>query len=713
MDMFRNFVSPGKLLATILFAAAAPVGAAQLEAQDPDSAHRADSIARADSARPPQRLATVVVEATRTHQDITRIPQSVTEISRERIQGAQRQVTIDEALRVVPGVFVVNRENFTASGGIRLNIRAPIGGFPGVQLLQDGIPLTVADGTTQPTNLDLGSAGRIEVIRGPSSVLYGNSGGGVVSVETEFPTDQPLLLTPEIQFGSNGYDRQQLKASGLSGPVGYVVNLNRTQTDGYGRYGASEIRRGNAVARIALSERTTLRGVFNIYNMPFGENSSTLAYADARNNPTSVRQLAFDEGWGETGTQGQGGLNLEHSFASGDALHVVGWGEWRDNWNPIPSRIIDLHRKATGLRSEYQHNATLASLPIEFTGGFDLSYQRDDRREFHNDGVAVPGARTQEGNLQINQLEKVFSVAPFVEGTMRLPHDLGVTAGVRYDHYAFDANDRLLTDGDQSGSRRLSATSPMVGVTYAPRPELNLFTNFAYAYQTPTMQQLSNRPDGLGGFNQDLKPEYLHSLEAGMRGVLPDWRVAYELTGYLSTVDKALVAYQGVNEQVFYRNAGETSRNGIEAALTWLPVPELEARVAYTYRDFKFVHFQSGTLDVSGNHEPGTPPHSMFAGLTHTAPWGLTSAVDVRWMAAYPVNDANTASNWSFTVADARVGMNTKWGGADLRPFAGIDNVFDVRYNASVSINAVAGRYYEPSSGRSVYVGMAVGAGIH
>jgi iron complex outermembrane recepter protein len=699
---------PHNVISTLVFVTSCSF-AVPLAAQIPDSTPISASTERVDSAALPHRLTTVVVQATRTHLDINRVPQSVTIVGEDRIQTAQRQVSIDEALRVVPGVFVTNRDNYSATGGVQLNIR---GGPPGLQLLQDGIPLTMADGTTQPTNLDLGSAGRIEVIRGPSSVLYGNSGGGVVSVETAFPSKRPLVVHPEVQFGSDGYDRQQLKAEGTAGALGYVLNLNRMQTDGFRRYGAAEILRANLVAREKLSEHTTLRGVFNLYNMPFGENPSTLTREDARNDPTSVRQLAFDQGWGETGTQGQGGLNLEHEFAEGHTLRVVGWGDWRSNWNPIPSRIIDLHRKAAGLRSEYQQKISLGAFPVDFMAGFDVSYQHDDRHEFANAGVAAPGGRAQEGNLQIDQLEKVVSLAPFAQATMRLPHDLGITAGVRYDHYAFNATDRLLTDGDQSGDRRLSAASPMVGVTYSPRPELNLFTNYAYAYQTPTMQQLSNREDGAGGFNQDLKPEYLHSFEVGVRGVHPDWRLGYEITGYLSTVDDALVAYQGVNEQVFYRNAGESSRNGVEVALTWVPVYALEARLAYTYRDFEFVHFQSGTQDVSGNREPGTAPSSLFAGLTHTTSWGLASAVDIRWTDAAPVNDANTASNWAYTVVDVRAALDRgfrRWG---AQPFAGINNLFDERYNGSVSVNAAGARYYGPSAGRNFYVGLRLGAGM-
>ncbi len=689
--------------------AALGAATARVAAQVPDTTVRGDTTLRSDTAGAPQRLQPVVVEATRTRQDISRVPQAVTEVGVDQIQLGRREAGLEESLEGIPGVIAENRGNYSNSGGLRLSIR---GDLPGVQLLQDGVPLTMADGTTEPNNIDLGSAGSIEVIRGPSSVLYGNSGGGVVSVTTQFPATAPIVAHPGVQFGSNGYNRQQLKLEGSLGSFGYVVNANRTQTDGFRQYGAADIRRLNVVTRSQLAERTTLGAVFNLYDMPFGENPSTLTRDLARNDPTTVRQGAFDQGWGESGTQAQGGLNLEHEFAPGRTLRATAWGEGRTVWNPIPGRIIDVHRRAGGVRSAYQHAAMVGSLPLELTAGVDLSYQRDDRHEFANDGVASPGGRAQEGALQLNQLERVLSLAPFAQGTLDLTSELAVTAGVRYDSYHFKATDRLLADGDQSGRRDLSAASPMVGLNYSPRRELNVYANFAEAYQTPTMRQLSNRPDGAGGFNQSLGPEYLHSFEVGVRGSLAGPRLDYSLTGYSSRVKDALIAYQGVGEQVFYRNAGESSRRGIELSLAWQLIPELNARVAYTWQDFVYDRYLSDGVDVSGNREPGIPPHSVFGQLTNTTPWGLTSALTARWVDSYPVDDANTASNWAFTVVGFRVSLDREIGRIAARPFAGIDNIFDERYNATVSVNAVGGRYYSPSDGRSFYVGFRVGAGL-
>ena len=688
--------------------AAIGAAAAPLAAQVGDTTSRPDTTLRGDSAGAPQRLLPVVVEATRTRQNLSRVPQAVSEVGIDDIQLGRRAAGLEEALAGIPGVIAEDRGNYSNSGGLRLAIR---GDLPGAQLLQDGVPLTMADGTTEPNNIDLGSAAKIEVIRGPSSVLYGNSGGGVVSITTQLPASAPIVVQPGIQFGSNGYNRQQIKLDGSLGSFGYVVNANRMQTDGFRQYGSADIRRLNVVTRSQLAERTTLGAVFNLYDMPFGENPSTLTRDLARNDPTTVRQAAFDQGWGESGTQGQGGINLEHEFAPGRALRATAWGEGRTVWNPIPGRIIDLHRRAGGVRSAYQHAAVVGSLPLELTAGVDLSYQRDNRREFANDGVASPGGPAQEGALQLNQLERVVSLAPFAQGTVDLTSELTVTAGVRYDSYHFRATDHLLADGDQSGSRDLSAASPMVGFNYSPRRELNVYANFAEAYQTPTMRQLSNRPDGAGGFNQALGPEYLHSFELGVRGALAGPRLDYGITGYASRVNDALVAHQGVGEQVFYENAGESSRRGVELALGWQPIAELSARLTYTYQDFEYVHYVSGGQDVSGNREPGIPPHTVYAELTQSAPWGLTSTITARWVDGYPVDDANTATNWAYTVVGARFSLDRQLGRISARPFAGVDNLLDERYNATVSVNAVGSRYYSPSPGRSIYVGIQLGAG--
>lgn len=653
------------------------------------------------------------VTVTRDEQDLAVVPSSVTAIQGPEIQSLQRRASPAEALSGIPGIFVENRRNFSLSGGLQLALRSPLPrfGIRGIQIVQDGVPLTMADGTTEPTNIDLGSVGRIEVLRGPSSVLYGNSAGGVVSLRTEFPTSDRLVIQPDVQFGSHGYQQQQVKVSGTAGRVSYLMNASHLESDGFRTHSRAEVNRANMILRAALSPNTEIQGVFNVYDLPFGQSANTLTLEQARDEPRSVRPQALTQGWGESTTQGQGGVTLEHRFDNGQSFRATGWGLWRDVFNPIPFAVIQLQRSASGLRTEYRGSA-LMGVPVSWTTGVDVSSQRDDRLESENDGVGPGGGLTRVGATQIEQREEVLSVGPFAQLRAELGPRWMLTGGVRYDIYKFSAVDHFTSDGDQSGDRLLDAVSPMAGVTFSATDQLNLYTSFATSYQTPTTVELSNRPTGGGGFNEDLEPEDLRTFEVGVRGVIDRWHARFELTGYVSRLENALVQFTRADEATFFRNAGEASRDGIEALVEWTPAPRFSTRLAYTYQNFRFTRFVAPEGDFSGNKEPGVPPHQLFAGVRYDTPFGLRTAFEVRSIEAYPVNSTNTISNWAYQVANVRVGLDQRWNGINVRPFVGIDNLFGERYNASTITNSLGGRFFEPAPGREIYVGLTIGAPV-
>ena len=666
------------------------------------------------------------VTVTRTAQDLAVVASSVAVVGRDQIEYAQRRTSLDESLRGIPGLFVQNRRNYGLSGGIGLSIRAPQPrfGLRGLAIIQDGIPITTADGTTEPGNVDLGSVGRIEVIRGPSSVLYGNSAGGVINLNTTFDTSRPLTITPDIQFGSNGYNRQQVRVDGGNTGTQFMASVSRFETDGFRQNSAAEITQANVVVRRVISPSTELRAVFNLYDAPFAESSSFLNETDARADAVRdsdgeclsgaclARGIALSRHWGEGTTQGQGGVTVEHRFGGAQVFRATGWGMWR-NLDAIGAfQNIELGRTGFGVRSEYLGGTQVGSVGVSWVTGLDIASQNDDRQEFGQVPPAVSGEDATNGALRVDQTEDVLSAGPFAQVSIAPNDRVQFTAGVRWDYYDFSAGDRKLDDGDQSGDRTMSAVSPSVGVTVAAAPGVNIFGNFATAYETPTTVELSNTPTGAGGFNQDLEPQDLRSVEVGLRGLVEPARLRYEAAVYFSTVDNALVSFQNPLSQDFFANAGKSSRDGFELSLEWVPDASFNTRFAYTYQDFVFEEFVSGSSDFAGNEEPGAPPHRVFLGFNYTAPFGLRSGATIRWVDEFFVRNDNTASNWAYTVVDLRFGYDTMWGDVNVRPYVGIDNVFDERYNSSAIVNAFGGRYYEPSPDREIYVGLTIGAGV-
>ncbi len=660
------------------------------------------------------------VTVTRVDQELSAVPNAVAVVNRDAIEVGQRRASLDEALRGIPGLFVQNRRNYGLSGGIGLSIRAPEPrfGLRGLAIIQDGIPITTADGTTEPSNVDLGSVGRIDVIRGPSSVLYGNSAGGVINLETTFDTSRALTIRPDIQFGSHGYNRQQVRVDAGNTGTQFMGSFSRFETDGFRQNSSAEITQANFVLRRELTADTEIRGIFNLFDSPFAESPSFLNRADASTAPERgsdgeciagacmARGIAAVRGWGEGASQGQGGVTLEHRFSDTQRFRVTGWGMWRDLSAVGAFRNIELGRNGVGFRSEYLGAAETGAVTIDWAAGVDVATQNDDRMEF---GQAGDGSTT---DLRVSQTEDVVSAGPFAQIGIS-PHErVRFTGGVRWNYYKFTAGDRLLDNGDQSGDRNMDAVSPSVGVTISAARNVNLFANVSTAFETPTTVELSNTPTGEGGFNQALEPEDLTSFEFGVRGLAEPARLRYEVAFYTSNIANAFVPVQRPDDEVFQVNAGETSRNGLEMLLEWVPDSSFSARFAYTYQDFVFDRFTLNGTDFGGFLEPGAPPHRVFAGVTHRAPFGLTSIAQLRWVDEYTLNNANTAYNWAYTVVDLRFAFDGKGGDTDLRPFVGIDNLFGERYNSSTITNAFGGRYYEPSPGREVYVGMTVGFGI-
>lgn len=657
-----------------------------------------DSVARLDSLR-------VTVSRTTAMLDDLPLPVSVVDLADAPVPD--RGVSLDRALAGVPGVFVQNRRNFSL--GDRVTMRGAGArsqfGVRGIQVIVDGIPLTLPDGQTALGNLDLATAGRVELLRGPASALYGNASGGVIRVRTRPAGPPGLDLQSTVAAGSHGFFDTRIRASGRDGRLGWLVGARRVRADGFRDHAEAESYAANLVARYGIAPDTELSVVLNLDHLPFAENPSSLDRATARDDPTAVRDFIVDQGAGETHTQAQAGVAVRRGWGATE-LDLSVWGLHRSVRNPIPGSIIDLSRHAGGARFELSGRAE-PGVELRWTAGVDAALQHDDRVEFVNEGV-VDGERAAAGAVQLDQRERVLGLGPFAQSTLRFGSAWALTVAARYDVYDFDVSDRRLADGDDSGSRTLTRLSPMAGLTYGPVPWLGLYANFSTAFETPTTSELSNDPSGEGGFNDRLRPEVLRNFEAGIRGRAERVGLSYRVSAYRGTVDDALIPFQGATEEVFFRNAGRVSRDGLELELGWSPDPRFRLSAAWTFQDFVLEEFVTDEGDFSGRREPGVPRQRVTVGIDAELPHDLRAEVDFGWVDAFPVDDANDFSNWSYRVVDVRLGWRTSIGTVRVRPFLSVENLFDERYNGSVVPNAFADRYYEPAPGREVYGGLEV-----
>src|SRR4030095_1599903 len=143
----------------------------------------------------PVTLDTVVVTANRTQEKAFDVPAAIGAVDGDTIRSAGPQVNLSESLSRIPGITALNRQNYAQD--LQLSIRGfgsrSTFGIRGVRLIVDGIPATMPDGQGQASNVSLPTTARIEVLRGPLAILYGNAAGGVVQVFTEAGAAQPTV----------------------------------------------------------------------------------------------------------------------------------------------------------------------------------------------------------------------------------------------------------------------------------------------------------------------------------------------------------------------------------------------------------------------------------------------------------------------------------------------------------------------------------------
>ena len=241
------------------------------------------------------RLAPVVVTATRTEVLPFDVPASIDRIDGSGIRDARLQVNLSESLGGVPGLLARDRQNYAQD--IQISVRGfgarSTFGIRGVRLYVDGIPATLPDGQGQLSNVDLGSADRIEVLRGPFSALYGNSSGGVIQVFTEEGAAPPSLTT-SLTGGSDNTVRLGIKASGASGSLGYLLSASTFSTDGYRDHSETERRLGNAKLTWRPDDASKLTLVANSVALPQAQDPLGLTRAQFEADPRSVDPVALD-----------------------------------------------------------------------------------------------------------------------------------------------------------------------------------------------------------------------------------------------------------------------------------------------------------------------------------------------------------------------------------------------------------------------------------
>jgi iron complex outermembrane recepter protein len=664
----------------------------------------------------------VVVTGSRAEAQTFDLPYAIDVVGAERISDGQLRVNASEALAVVPGLVVQNRQNYAQDLQISsrgFGARAAFG-VRGVKLIADGIPATNPDGQGQAATFNLDTAERIEVLRGPFSTIYGNHAGGVIQMFSRDGKGAPSV-TGGVLGGSWGTSKVDVGSEGQVGTTGYLLDLSRFDTNGYREHSAATRDQGFAKITAVPDEDSKLALIAGGIKQDDTQDPLGINWTTFKNSPRSADPVAVAFNTRKSIDHVQGGANYERRFGPG-VLQVTAYAGTREvtQYQAIPvavqlnprhsGGVVDFDRDFHGGAARWIHTLPAGPGELTLTAGVDYDYSQDDRKGYQNFVGTTLGVK---GKLRRNETDTVSDLDPYLQGNWK-SGDWTLQAGVRHSHVEFDVNDHYIVgvNGDDSGNVSYDQTTPAVGLSYLINPALNVYVALAKGFETPTFNELAYSSSG-GGFNFNLKPASSHQVEVGVKAFLgANTRVNASV--FQINTDDELVVAGSLGGRTAYQNAGSTLRQGFELGVDSAFSPHWQARLAFTalraIYDQAFVS-GSGATAVQvpeGRRLPGVPAASLFGELEWKPMAGVSTAVETQYRSKVYVEDTNTRrAAPGYTLVNLRLAAEQLQGAWQIKEMFRVDNLFDRQYVGSVIVADANQRYYETGNGCSVYAGVS------
>jgi iron complex outermembrane receptor protein len=669
-------------------------------------------------------LSPIVVTATRVAESSFDVPASIDVVDRAAIQDGQIQENISESLMTVPGVSAENRQNYAQDE--QLSIRGfgarSSFGVRGVRLYSDGIPGTMPDGQGEFSQFDLGSGGRMEVLRGPFSALYGNSSGGVISLFTE-EAPAGYFIDGTSEYGTFNTQRYALKTTGAAGIVNYVVDAAHFQTDGYRYHSKAQRENVNSVVRLEFNEALKLTLVGNAVQTPFVQDPLGLTRTQLAANPVQPGTGAVEYNTRKSLNQEQGGAILDYTLSPEDELSSTVYVGHRattqfqaipqsvqQNEPLYPGGVIGLDRAYYGIDSHLTDERGWNDMHLQTVGGIaydDLEETRFGYLNYVGEDLGVEGAvRRDEAN-------HVYDFDQYLQSQWDPDVLWRVTAGLRNNLVEVSSNDHLPGSTEPHSSVRYTAVSPVGGVVFHAAPAVNIYASYGKGFETPTLNDLAYRSvnGSLPGLNTALKAARSNNYEVGVKAGKGPIRA--ELAGFYIETHDELAVLQNFNGRSVEQNIGKTARHGAELAVDADMIDGFSARLAYTfiravvgqaYQTCVGTPCEPATV-APGSYLPAVPRNALYVGLTWSyEPAGFSTTVEEQARAGIFADDRNTAFAHGYWETDWRAGFTQRTPRWQFSEYLRLDNLTDRSYVGSVIVNASGGQYYEPEPGRTALI---------
>jgi len=466
-----------------------------------------------------------------------------------------------------------------------------------------------------------------------------------------------------LTFGSFGMQQYQVGGGLVQGKTRAILQGTHTRTDGY--RDQSRLVNTNVNARVFhdFSEKSKLNFQVNYTNSPIGDDPGSLSAETVEENRQQARDRNVLFQTGEAISQFKFGGRYQLAIDEEKSVQLYGFYSNRDFEGRIPSTPngwIELGRNYMGQGGHFKLEKDLRAGKNTFQIGYEWALQQDDRQRFMN-------LEGEKGDLSLDQIERFSAAGIYALNHYKVGQVL-MTLGLRYDLNFLSADDQKTDDGDESGDRQLSAFNPSVGLNYEFVKNLHVYASYRSSFETPTLNELSSSPTFQAGFNEELTSQRAHNYEAGIKGVVGN-NFDFDLTYfYINTTNDIVPSESGLG-LTYYRNAGSSTRHGLETWARYRITSALQARASYAYSNFKYKEYLLPGYNFAGMALPAIPPHFLTLQLAYEDRKGLNVRLQHRYTAEFYADDANIGTEPAYHVTDLSAGYRLEVKDMIFTPF--------------------------------------------
>ncbi len=647
-------------------------------------------------------------------------PIAISLLSTKTLQDA-KPVSADQVLNKVSGVNMVNLGNEQH----QMSIRQPMTTKSLFLYLEDGIPVRTTGLFNHNALLEMNMAATktIEVIKGPSSSLYGSEAiGGVVNFITIAPTSVPVLKL-SVQGNNIGYKRSELQSSFSSGKWGFALSgYYADKRNSFIEY--SDFHKATATARIdyRFSNKTVLSNSatwLDYYSdMPSGVDSIMFATRKFTSPQTftyrkvqaSRYRSTLTHAWNEKSKTIATLLYRENAIGQNPAYRIKDDykkinGVYRGQKDLAHGEINESSFHSYGFIGQHKQNFSWMNAVLLGGVSVDLSPSTYTAQyiRIKKDTVTRKYVSYQPTDSVLTHYATgINNYAGFANFELSPLKKLRLVTSLRYDLFHYNFNNSLQPSsfsGSPDTVNQFRPLSPKIGLTYAVSARTGLYANYSQGFVPPQVTEMYT-----GVKVPVLSPSVFYNYEVGGWAEIVKNKLSADVSAYKLDGTNEIISVRLDDGSSENKNAGKTSHQGLEFGVNAAPVKDITVRLSGAYSEHRFTEFVEKGNNYNGNEMNNAPRWMHNAEIWYKPSFAKGLRLGVEWqkIGSYYMDPQNTAKYNGYNVLHLRAGYQYKGFEVWMNVMNATDN-----YYSYITTKSNFGYSYQLAEPRNFNVGLA------